>query len=120
MSTVQRSSVGCCAGVDHVIDRIQRERNIVRHPENSIAAANNRLWSYGICNPDPGRKIVLLKREVVPYPRGHQVDIPVDDWRTWGKKLIQIARCAGHEIRQPVETLGPWPLQFITKPKTDG
>ncbi len=41
VSSIHSPGVGCAARVDHVIDRIQRERNVIRHPEDSVAAAND-------------------------------------------------------------------------------
>src|SRR6266853_2762436 len=116
MRSIQCPRIRCCARIDHVVDGIQRERNVVRHPENSVAAANDSCWRQAIRHPDSGSEIVLLNRKVVPYSRGHQVDISLDCWGTWRKKLVEIARCARHKIREPVKALGPRSLQFIAKP----
>src|SRR6266446_1114996 len=118
-SSIHPPRVCCSARLDHVVDRVHRERTVVRHPEDSGAAANDGRWRQAVSHTDPGRKVILLKRKIVPCSRRRQVDIPFDCWRTLRKKLVQIAGRIGSEIREPVKTLGPWPLQFITESETD-
>src|SRR5882724_1133936 len=118
MSSIHSPGVGCTARINHVIDRVQSKRDVVGHPENSIAAANDGCWRQAISQPDPRREVVPLKRKIVPCSMRHQIDIALNCWRTFGKKLVQVARRVGNEIREPVKTLRPRPLQLITESKT--
>src|SRR6267154_4180752 len=119
MSPIHGAGIGCCGRVNHVVDRIQRERYVVGHPENSIAAANDGGWRQTISQPDPGRKVVPLKRKVVRLSLRYQVDIAFDGWITCRKKLVQITRRVGDEIGEPVKTFEPRSLQLITKSQTE-
>src|SRR5882724_6133516 len=69
MSSIHSPSVGCTARVDHVIDRVQGERNVVGNPEDSIAAAKNGCWRQAVGQPYPRREIIPLKRKIVPRSR---------------------------------------------------
>src|SRR5579864_2846303 len=84
MSSVDSPRVGRSRGVDHVIDRIQRERDIVGDPKNPVASANQRLRSQAIRQPDAGREAVFCKRQVAPGAGWQQKDVAHHGWRSCG------------------------------------
>src|SRR3981189_1839701 len=52
VSSIHSTGVSCGARVNHVVDRVERERNVIRHPEDSVAAANNSCWRQAVSYSD--------------------------------------------------------------------
>src|SRR6266436_6312923 len=48
MSSIHSPGVGCTARINHVIDRVQSKRDVVGHPENSLAATKKGCWRKAI------------------------------------------------------------------------
>src|SRR4029077_12536149 len=120
MRSIHRSGVGRTRGIHHVVVRVQGKRNIVGNPEYSVAASHNSLRRHAVGKSDAGRQIVFRKRKSVLSSWGHQKCIAHHARRIRRKKLVQIIWSFGIEVSQPAETLRPWTLQFVPKPKIQG
>ncbi len=112
---VHRSGIRRGPGVNHIVQRVQAERHVVRNPENSVAAAHHHFRIDAVRKSKTWREVDLLQRNIAPVAGVHQKHVPFHRWRVRREKPHQEVCGGGVEIRQPIEPLRPWPLQVVAQ-----
>src|SRR5262249_16861330 len=100
-------------GVDHIVQRVQRERNVVRRPEDSVSTAHDHFGLDGIGKPNAWREGMFLQWNVVSGVRVNEKYVSLDRSGAWRKVLGEEIRRAGIEVRQAIESLRPRTLEFV-------
>src|ERR1700733_4221205 len=117
MRAVDRTRISRARCIHHVIGGIERERNIVRNPENSVAGPNHCAASQTISHANPWSEVVQIKRNIVARPRRNEKHISHYRRRTGRKVSIQIALRLRVEVGKSVVAFRPRALKLITESK---
>jgi len=110
MGSVDRSRIGCARRVHHVVDRIQSEGDVGGNPEDSVSAADDRLWRHRVSQPETRGQIGFREWEIAPRSGRDQKDVAHHWLKSLRQELIDVAGRVGIEVRKPVVALGPGTL----------
>ncbi len=119
VDSIYRSCIGCPGRVHHVIDRIQRKRNIIWNPEDSVSAPNDCLGCYAVGQSNARSQVRFSEWKVAASSRRQQKNISHHRRRTLRQILINVAWRSRVKIGKPIVALRPRTLQLITQSKIE-